>query len=228
MNIKGFLTSQGVISYLITIEDDAILIDPSVASTQEIIKYIKDNHLNLKLVLETHTHADFLSSVYIFKSLFGAVLVGKSAESLSKLTDIHLVDNQIVLKKDNIILKALATPGHTSDSMSYVVESDTTFAIFTGDTLLIGGTGRTDFQGGNCEELFASLQKILQYPLTTIIYPNHNYEGQKQTTLGVELLTNKRLQLVSQGKLAEFISLMKSHQPPRPDLFEESLRFNSI
>jgi glyoxylase-like metal-dependent hydrolase (beta-lactamase superfamily II) len=101
-------------------------------------------------------------------------------------------------------------------------------AIFTGDTLLIGGTGRTDFQMGNSQILYETLQKILVLPDTTIIYPGHNYQNQTKTTLGVEKLTNPRLKLVLEGKKEEFINLMNDHRPSKPELFEESLRWNAI
>lgn len=90
--------------------------------------------------------------------------------------------------------------------------------------MLVGGTGRTDFQLGESKALYSTLKRILTLPETALIYPSHNYQGQNKSTLGVEKLTNPRLKLVVENKKEEFITLLNNHKPPKPDLFEESLR----
>jgi glyoxylase-like metal-dependent hydrolase (beta-lactamase superfamily II) len=94
--------------------------------------------------------------------------------------------------------------------------------------LLIGGTGRSDFQLGDSHLLYKTLERILTLADTTIVYPGHNYQGQTKTTIAVEKITNPRLRLVLEGEQAEFLKVLNNHQPPKPDLFEESLQWNSI
>jgi glyoxylase-like metal-dependent hydrolase (beta-lactamase superfamily II) len=228
MSITPFLSTQGVISYLITNpQKEAIVIDPSFDLAQKIVLEIKQKSLKLKYILDTHTHADFFSARSLFKNLYPQARVGLSEFSPTKDNELKLKDSEI-LELDEIKITVWQANGHTNESLIYKLEHLGQTSIFTGDTLLIGGTGRTDFQIGNSEVLYQSLDRILTLPETTIIYPGHNYSGQTKTTLAVEKTTNPRLKLVVEGKKEEFITLMETHKPPLPDLFEESVRFNSI
>jgi sulfur dioxygenase len=208
MTIIPFLSSRGAISYLIIRENNrAILIDPNFEMAEKIMIYIKQNSVALTHILETHTHADFFSSRDLFQKLFPQALVRKPFENVS-------IEN----------LQTIPTPGHTNDSVCYIFEQK---YIFTGDTLLIGGTGRTDFQEGSSNQLFESLSTILNLPLSITIYPNHNYNNLTETTLLEQTTTNPRLKLVNENKKQEFIQLMDNHKPPKPDLFEEAILYNS-
>ncbi|MEI6728492.1 MAG: MBL fold metallo-hydrolase [bacterium] len=228
MPTKQFLSTQGVISFLITNSDnEAILIDPSFDMSQKIVLHLKLNKLNLKYILDTHTHADFFSSRGLFKTLYPDAKIGLSQYSQTKDNELKLVDEQ-VLELKNIKLSVWQASGHTNESLVFVLNQDNQTSIFTGDTLLIGGTGRTDFQIGDPLSLYKSLERILTLSDKTIIYPGHNYEGQTKTSLAVEKLTNKRLKLVLEGKRDEFVEQMNNHKPTKPDLFEESLKWNSI
>ena len=228
MSITPFLSQQGVLSYLITnTQKEAILIDASFDMAQKIILAIKKQDLKLKYILDTHTHADFISARGLFKKLYPEAKVGMSKFSPTKDKDLQLEDNQI-LELDEIKLTIWQGHGHTNESLIYKLDHEGQTSIFTGDSLLIGGTGRTDFQAGESELLYHTLERLLTLPEQTIVYPNHNYQGQVKTTLAVEKLTNPRLKLVLEGKKQEFIDLMDNHNPPLPDLFEESIRFNSM
>jgi sulfur dioxygenase len=228
MLISSFLSKQGVISHLIiNSKNQIILIDPSFDLAQKIALEIQQKNLQLKYILETHTHADFFSSRKLFKALYPKSLIGLSQFSPTKDNQLKLKDNQ-VLELENLKLTVWEGHGHTNESLIFVLKDGDQTSIFTGDALLIGGTGRTDFQLGESKALYRTLTRILTLPETTIIYPGHNYQGQTRTTLGVEKLTNPRLKLVLEGKQKEFIELMKNHKPPQPELFEESLRWNSL
>lgn len=228
MTVIPFLSTQGVISFLITnSENEAILIDPSFEMTQKIVLYIKQKNLNLKYILDTHTHADFFSSRGLFKFLYPQAKIGLSEFSPTKNNELKLKDGGVI-EVESIKLTAWQAHGHTDESLVFVVESAGETTVFTGDTLLIGGTGRSDFQLGDSQNLYSSLEKILSLPDQTVIYPGHNYQGQTKTTIAVEKITNPRLKLVLDGKKQEFIEVMTAHQPAKPDLFEESLVWNSI
>jgi len=228
MSITPFLSNQGVISFLITnSQNEAILIDPSFDMTQKIVLEIKQKDLKLKYILDTHTHADFFSARNLFKNLYPEAKVGLSEFSPTKDNELKLKDNQI-LELSEIKITTWQSHGHTGESLIYKLEHEDKISIFTGDSLLIGGTGRTDFQAGESEELYQTLERILTLPENIIVYPNHNYQGQTKTTLAVEKITNPRLKLVPEANKEEFLNLMENHKPPLPDLFEESIRFNSI
>ena len=228
MSTTPFLSTQGVISFLITNnQNEAILIDPSFEMAQKIVSKIKQDNLQLKFVLDTHTHADFFSSRALFKALYPEAKVGLSEFSPTKDNELKLKDNQII-ELENLKLTVWQANGHTNESLVYVLDQDNQTSVFTGDTLFVGGTGRTDFQVGDSGTLYESLERILTLPETTLIYPGHNYQGQTKTTLAVEKLTNTRLKLVTEAKKEEFINLMNTHQPVKPDLFEESLKWNAI
>ena len=163
----------------------------------------------------------------LFKNLYPEARVGLSQFSPTKDNKLKLKDNQ-VLELEEIKITVWQANGHTNESLVFVLEQDSQTSIFTGDTLFVGGTGRTDFQIGDSQILYQSLERILTLSETTIVYPGHNYQGQTKTTLAVEKLTNPRLKLVLEGKNEEFVSLMNNHKPTKPDIFEESLRWNSI
>jgi sulfur dioxygenase len=210
MNITPFLSSRGAISYLVTRQSGrAILIDPSFEMAEKIVIHLKQNNLILTNILETHTHADFFSSRKLFLELYPQVKIRKPFEEI-----------------DIEGLTVLSTPGHTDDSVCYILECCCKKNIFTGDTLLLGGTGRTDFQGGSSEKLYDSLAQILELPETTIIHPNHNYQGITSDTLCNQKQNNPRLKLVVENQKIDFVELMNNHKPPQPDLFEEAIEYN--
>ena len=139
--------------------------------------------------------------------------------SKSEVIDIKLKDNE-KLKIENIELKAIYTPGHTDCSYSYVMENK----VFTGDTLLINGTGRTDFQSGNPYDAYDSLfNKLLKLPNKTLVYPGHDYNKKRYSTIENEKNNNPRLQVNSKDEYAEIMNNLKL---PNPKMIEIAVPAN--
>ena len=222
--IVPFHSDRGCLSYLVTDHEtkEAMLIDPSEEIEGAYADYFsKHRDVKLLYILETHTHADHVSLGRKFRETTGAKL-GMSEYSPSPSKDIALKDGESVMIGKTEI-SVWYTPGHTNESLSFRVGEN----LFTGDMLLIGGTGRTDFQLGESDRLYKSLVRVLSLPDETVIYPAHNYKGEVSTTLAKEKEGNERLKLAVQGRQEEFISLMNIHQPPAPELFDISIRENT-
>ena len=135
-------------------------------------------------------------------------------KSKSEVVDLKVHDNENI-KLENIELKALYTPGHTDCSYSYLMED----RVFTGDTLLINGTGRTDFQSGSPYDAYDSLfNKLLKLPERTLVYPAHDYNGKKNSTIGTEKNNNPRLQVSSKDEYAEIMNNLKLPNPKMLDI----------
>jgi glyoxylase-like metal-dependent hydrolase (beta-lactamase superfamily II) len=222
--VTTFHAKRGCLSYLLTDRSthEAILIDPSLEIIDEYRAYLQ-THPEVKLVwlLETHTHADHVSAAKILREETGAKIV-MSVASPSPSKDRALEDGERILFGKSEVT-TWKTSGHTNESLVFVGKG----LVFTGDTLLIGGTGRTDFQLGESEALYESLERVLMLPRETIVYPGHDYQGRQSSTIGAEMRQNARLRLVVEGKRDEFLKVMDAHHPPLPELFEESLRENS-
>ena len=222
LNIKPFHSTRGCLSYLVadTGTKDAVIIDPSEeVALEEYLNALKEGGYTLRYILETHTHADHVSSAFVLKEHAGG-LVGRHYLAPSKKSDTLLRDgDEIVLGTH--ILRVLETPGHTNESVSFLVDG----TLFTGDVLLIGATGRTDFQLGDSALEYESIHDtILALPDETIVYPAHDYSGRTHTTIGAERKTNPRLQWSKE----EFVTTMDGYHPPKPDLFEISVAKNSL
>ncbi len=219
--IKQFRSERGCLSYILNDNSskEAILIDPSAeVNTDEYLKYIEDNKLILKYIIDTHTHADHISSAGEIKNIIGSQIImhknsptHKKDIAIEKDTEIDLGDTKV---------KLIYTPGHTDESISIYVDG----AVFTGDTLLIGGTGRTDFQAGDSEALYESIyEKLANLPDDTKVYPAHNYEGKTHSTIKDEKQTNPRMKMTKD----EFIKTLNEHKPEKPELFDIAVEKNS-
>ncbi|PIV90625.1 Zn-dependent hydrolase [Candidatus Gracilibacteria bacterium CG17_big_fil_post_rev_8_21_14_2_50_48_13] len=224
LHIIDFHAPRGCLSYLLYDSNtlEGILIDPSDELASEYQKTIDHRGITLTHILETHTHADHISHAWDIKATHG-VPVAMSEFSPSKRKDIALRDMD-TLPIGTHTLTVWHTPGHTNESLTFVLDGH----AFTGDTLLLGGTGRTDFQAGSSRDLYASLERILSLPETIVIHPGHNYKGETQSTLAKEKAANPRLAMVVMGDRETFIATMDAHKPPLPELFSESLRHNSL
>ena len=143
---------------------EAIIIDPVIEKTNEYISYLKNLELKLVKVIDTHIHADHVSALKELKEQTNcSTIMGK--ESLSEVVNIHVKDNEKI-KIENITITSMYTPGHTDCSYSFLMKD----RVFTGDTLLINGTGRTDFQNGNCSDQYYSLfDRILKLQEKTFV-----------------------------------------------------------
>lgn len=178
----------------------ALIID-SVHDQMDVYhRLIKDYQLHLLYALETHIHADHISGMHLLKQTYHCqLLMGAHTKAIG--LDRLLADNEEI-KLGEISLKTLHTPGHTSESCSYLLANN----IFTGDALLIHGTGRTDFQNGCAGTSYESLfNKLLTFPEDFRVFPGHDYNGRTSTTIGEEIRLNPRLQVASKE---EYIAIM--------------------
>lgn len=220
MRIQPFQSPRGCLSYVVYSPHykEALLVDPSSEMGEVYKKYLGANNLKLRFIVETHTHADHISSSGELKRATGALLLTHERAPTSH-KDKPLGDGDR-LSLGDVELTILYTPGHTEDSLSLLGKG----FIFTGDALLIEGTGRTDFQNGSSGALFESLwQKILPLGDDVIVYPAHDYKNRSQSTLGEIKKINPRLRLSKE----KFIQLMDSYHPPKPELFEMAIRENT-
>ncbi len=173
---------------------EAVLIDPVLETVDRDLKLIDELGLDLVLVLDTHVHADHITGAgTIRKRLGGRVKTAVGAGAKLSCVDILLVDGQQLRFGENVIT-ALATPGHTDSCTSYYLPTRTGGMVFTGDALLIRGTGRTDFQQGSTDVLYDSVtKKLFTLPEGTAVYPGHDYRGLTVSTIATEKKLNPRL-----------------------------------
>jgi len=195
----------------------AALIDPVALQVERDLALLDELGLSLAYVLETHIHADHITAAGILRDRTGCKTV---ASSLGAPCINHHVTHGDVIRVGDVAITALATPGHTDDSMSYAVPG----AVFSGDALLIRGCGRSDFQNGDAASLYASITKTLfALPEATLVYPGHDYRGLTVSTIGEEKRHNPRLA----GKsLAQFIELMGELRLPPPKHLHEAVPAN--
>jgi sulfur dioxygenase len=226
--IQLFDPASSTYTYLIWDEAtrEAIIIDPVEEQLQRDLAAIQEHGLKLQYIVETHAHADHITSAAQLIEHTGAQAATPAGCGI-KPSAIQLEDGQ-VLRFGSESLKALHTPGHTAGSMSFTWQTGETSHVFTGDTLLIGGCGRTDFQSGSAAAMYHSLtQVLLKLPDHTIVWPGHDYKGQTHSSIGRERSSNARLNI--DGRLrteAEFIALMEGLNLPRPKRIDEAVPAN--
>jgi len=207
-----FESESATYTYLIAdkITNEAIIIDPVIETFDRDSKLIKELGLDLKYVLDTHVHADHITSSSKLKEEFGAKIVLNEDSNLD-CPDILLKDEE-ELSFGNFKIKGIKTPGHTDGCMSFLFEN----FLFTGDTLLIRTCGRTDFQGGSSEKLYDSLSKIYSLDENIIIYPGHDYNGFTSSTILEEKKFNSMLnENISKEKFIENINNLKLDLPKK-------------
>jgi len=187
---------------------EALIIDPVIEKTNEYILYLKKLDLKLVKVIDTHIHADHISGLKeLHKQTDCTLIMGEN--SRSEVVNLKVKDNEKI-KIENIVVTSMYTPGHTDCSYSFVMKD----RIFTGDTLLINGTGRTDFQNGNSIQQYHSLfNRILKLPEKTFVYPAHDYKGNKVSTIGEEKRNNPRLKVKSAAQYAEIMNNLNLDTP---------------
>ena len=192
---------------------EALIIDPVIENTSEYLKVLKKLDLRLVKVIDTHIHTDHISGLNeLAKQTSCSKIMGK--HSASEVIDIRVKDNEKI-KIENIELISMYTPGHTDCSYSFLMKD----RIFTGDTLLINGTGRTDFQNGNPVEQYHSLfDKILKLPEKTLVYPAHDYNGNQVSSIQEQKKNNPRLQVNSAEQYAEIMNNLNLANPRMMDV----------
>ena len=192
---------------------EALIIDPVLEKTDQYIKLLNELDLRLVKVIDTHIHADHISGLGELRNKTKCItIMGEQAPA--DVVSMHVKDNEKI-SIENINLTALYTPGHTDDSYSFLMND----RLFTGDTLLIKGTGRTDFQNGNPYDQYNSLfDRLLKLPEETFIYPAHDYKGENVSTIGEEKKFNPRLQVSSAQEYALIMNNLNLSNPKMMDI----------
>ncbi len=197
---------------------EAVLIDPELSLINRYRGFANQQGLRFRYIVDTHTHADHFSASRELGKAVGAPVVLHRL-SPAPFADLRLDDGDMLIAGE-LRLKALHTPGHTRDSMCLVMED----RVFTGDTLLIGGTGRTDLPSGDPHALYESLfEKILKLPPAILVFPAHDYKGRDHSTIGAEIAENPRLQKTVR---ADFVAMMETLDLAAPTHLTEALRTN--
>ena len=192
---------------------EALIIDPVLEKTDGYIRLLEQLELRLVKVIDTHIHADHISGIAELRDRTKCVtLMGEHAPA--DVVSMHVKDNEKV-KIEGIELTSLYTPGHTDDSYSFLMND----RVFTGDTLLINRTGRTDFQNGSAKTQYNSLfEKLLKLPEKTMVYPAHDYNGKKFSTIKDEKNKNPRLQVNSVDEYVEIMNNLNLGNPKMMDV----------
>ena len=187
---------------------EALIIDPVLNNVEEYINLLKKLDLKLVKVIDTHIHADHVTGASKLKNQTNCTTI-MGDKTPADSVEIKVGDGEII-KLDQLEIKALHTPGHTSDSFSFMLNN----YLFSGDTLLINGTGRTDFQNGSSKDAYNSIfNRLLKLPEETFLYPAHDYKGEKVSTIGKEKKFNPRLQVKN---VDEYIEIMNNLNLKRP------------
>lgn len=217
-----FDTESSTYTYLLVDENtrEAVIIDPVASHVDEYIAMIKQHNLHLKYALETHVHADHITASGKLRERLG-IKTGVSELCGALAADMQLNDGD-VLMMGNQTIHVIATPGHTAGSVSFLCND----RLFTGDSLLINGCGRTDFQGGSAEMQYNSIvNKLFTLPDETLIYPGHDYSGRRVSSIVQEKVINPRLA----GKTRdEFIGIMNNLNLPKPKLLDIAVPANRM
>ena len=217
---QEFDTKSSTYTYIIasTKGREAVIIDPVIENIESYIKILNKLDLKLVKVIDTHIHADHVTGASKLQKVTDCTtLMGEHTPA--DTVDIKVKDGEII-NIDNLKIKSLYTPGHTSDSYSFLLDN----YLFTGDTLLINGTGRTDFQNGSSKDAYNSLfNNLLKLPDETLVYPGHDYNGKFSSTIGNEKKNNPRLQV---NNVNEYEDIMSNLNLARPKLIESNVSRN--
>ena len=192
---------------------EALIIDPVLDNIEQYIKLLNELDLKLVKVIDTHIHADHITGAsQLNKETNCCTIMGEHTPAES--VQIKVKEGEII-KIDGLKIKAIYTPGHTSDSYSFLMNN----LLFSGDTLLINGTGRTDFQNGNSKDAYDSIfNKLLTLPEETLLYPGHDYNGKKMSTIGNEKKFNPRLQVNNENEYEEIMNNLNLPEPKSMDI----------
>ena len=192
---------------------EALIIDPVIENVHKYLKLLRELDLKLVKVIDTHIHADHISGLTELNRVTSCVTV-MGEQSKSEVVSLRVTDNDVI-KIESIELKSIYTPGHTDCSYSFFMNN----RVFTGDTLLINGSGRTDFQGGDPLAQYHSIfNRLLKLPEETLVYPAHDYKGLKFCTIGKQKKTNPRLQVDSPDQYIEIMNNLKLSNPKMMDV----------
>ncbi|CAN7717828.1 MBL fold metallo-hydrolase [Caballeronia sp. LjRoot29] len=201
---------------------EALIIDPVKEQLDQYLKVIEQLDLRLVHAIDTHTHADHITALGDLRDATQCTTI------MGEMSKAHCVSQHVredeILRIDGIALRALYTPGHTDESFSFVLNPSAPQAVFTGDVLLIRGSGRTDFQGGDAHRSWDSIvNKLFKLPDETTLYPAHDYKGWTASSIGEEKHFNPRLA----GKTeSEYVAIMKGLNLPSPKMMDVAIPAN--
>jgi glyoxylase-like metal-dependent hydrolase (beta-lactamase superfamily II) len=215
-----FDSTSSTYSYLVASRQgaEALIIDPVLEKVDRYVQLLKELDLRLVKAIDTHLHADHITGLPALRERTRCMTV-MGEQTKADVVSIRVNDGEPI-DIEGISLKALYTPGHTDDSYSFLMAD----RVFTGDTLLIRGTGRTDFQNGDPRAQYDSLfGKLLMLPDETLVYPAHDYKGDTVSTIGEEKAFNPRLQVKS---VDEYVELTNSLRLPHPKMMDVAVPTN--
>jgi glyoxylase-like metal-dependent hydrolase (beta-lactamase superfamily II) len=215
-----FDSVSGTYSYLLASRHggEALIIDPVLEKVDRYVQLLQELDLRLVKAIDTHLHADHITGLGELQERTQCVTV-MGRESKADIVSMRVRDgDQIDIER--LRLEVIYTPGHTDDSYSFAMDD----RVFTGDTLLIRGTGRTDFQNGDARSQYDSIfNRLLKLPDRTLVYPAHDYKGETVSTIGEERAYNPRLQVRS---IDEYVAIMDSLDLPDPKLMDVAVPAN--
>ena len=192
---------------------EALIIDPVIEHSDEYSTILNNLDLKLVKVIDTHIHADHISALNELNKRTNCIRV-MGEKSKSEVIDLRIKDGEKI-NVEEVELQAIYTPGHTDCSYSFLMND----RVFTGDTLLINGSGRTDFQNGNAYDAYESIfNKLLKLPEKTLVFPAHDYNGKKFSTIENEKNNNPRLQVSSKEEYADIMNNLNLANPKMMDV----------
>ena len=217
-----FDSVSGTYSYLLASRSggEALIIDPVLEKVDHYLRLVRELDLRLVKAVDTHLHADHITGLGALRDRTRCITV-MGEQTKADIVSMRLAEGD-KLSIEGLALDVLYTPGHTDDSYSFVMGD----RVFTGDTLLIRGTGRTDFQNGDPRMQYESLfGKLLRLPDETLVYPAHDYKGETVSTIGEERRFNPRLQVNS---IDEYVTLMNNLNLPNPKMMDVAVPANML
>ena len=215
-----FDAASGTYTYLLASRHggEALIIDPVLEKVDRYLQLLRELDLRLVKAVDTHLHADHVTGLGALRDRTRCITV-MGEESKANVVSMRVGDGDLI-EIEGLALKVMHTPGHTNDSYCYLMDD----RVFTGDTLLIRGTGRTDFQSGDpVAEYHSIFGKLLKLPDETMVYPGHDYKGDTVSTIGEERRFNPRLQVSSLG---DYVTLMSNLNLPSPKMMDVAVPAN--
>src|SRR5271157_6244547 len=214
-----FDSTSGTYTYLLASRHggEALIIDPVLERVDRYLQLVRELDLKLVKAVDTHLHADHITGLGALRDRTHCITV------MGEHTHADVVSMRVAegdrIEIEGLRLDVLYTPGHTDDSYSFVLGD----RVFTGDTLLIRGTGRTDFQNGDSRAQYQSLQRLLRLPEETLVFPAHDYKGDTVSTIGEEKRFNPRLKVRDAD---EYAALMANLHLPNPKMMDVAVPAN--
>ncbi|MGB0847745.1 MAG: MBL fold metallo-hydrolase [Thiolinea sp.] len=221
-NFKQFFDPEtSTLSYLLvdSVTREAVMIDPVFGQEAQYLSALEEMGATLSYIAETHIHADHVTGARALKEATDCQFISGAGTGIT-CGDKLMADGDVI-SFGYEVLKAIPTPGHTNGCTTYQWRD----RLFTGDTLLIGGCGRTDFQQGDAATLYDSLQRLLAFPEETLVYPAHDYNNHRVSTIGQEKLLNPRIR---DNNKAQFVALMDGLNLPNPAKIDIAVPANMV